>query len=59
MTLSVYVHHAYEREKRVGSAIRNALSHAFRAGMLLKEAKDKVEHGDWLDWLQKNCPDNT
>jgi hypothetical protein len=34
----------------------SALEHARLAGELLLEAKSRVAHGEWLPWLQKNCP---
>jgi hypothetical protein len=38
------------------AATRRGLEHAIAAGLLLTEAKDLVEHGEWLPWLQANCP---
>src|SRR5687768_15050907 len=35
---------------------RSALGHALRAGELLNEAKERVEHGDWSRWLRINFP---
>src|SRR5262249_52386426 len=32
-------------------ALKAGLDHALRAGKLLLEAKARVGHGDWLDWL--------
>jgi len=39
------------------NAIRqaNVVSRAIKAGELLKEAKNKVPHGDWLPWLKTDC----
>jgi hypothetical protein len=31
------------------------VEHATKAGKLLKEAKEKVAHGEWMKWLSKNC----
>ena len=36
-------------------AIRTGLEHALTAGDLLQQAKAKVQHGDWLAWLEANC----
>jgi hypothetical protein len=38
------------------AATRRGLEHAIAAGLLLIEAKELVEHGEWLPWLQANCP---
>ena len=35
---------------------RKALEHALAAGASLQEAKDGLPHGEWLPWLQANCP---
>ncbi len=35
---------------------RKALDHALAAGASLQEAKDGLPHGEWLLWLQSNCP---
>jgi hypothetical protein len=37
-------------------ATKRGLEHAIAAGMLLIEAKELVAHGQWLEWLQANCP---
>jgi hypothetical protein len=42
-------HHA------VATALQSALAHAIIAGELLIEAKRRVEHGQWLPWLEANC----
>jgi hypothetical protein len=39
----------------VEAAIHDGLAHARRAGVLLFQAKAKVSHGDWLQWLELNC----
>jgi hypothetical protein len=36
-------------------ATRRGLEHAIAAGFLLIEAKELVEHGEWLTWLEANC----
>ncbi len=38
------------------AAARKALEHALAAGASLQEAKDGLPHGEWLPWLQANCP---
>jgi len=39
------------------NAIRQAdvVSRAIKAGELLKQAKGKVEHGQWVPWLKNDC----
>jgi hypothetical protein len=37
------------------AATRRGLEHAIAAGTLLIEAKELVDHGEWLPWLQANC----
>jgi hypothetical protein len=39
------------------NAIRqaNVVSRAIKAGELLKEAKNKMDHGHWLPWLKNEC----
>jgi hypothetical protein len=34
---------------------QNLVTHAIEAGRLLKEAKNRVPHGSWLTWPEKNC----
>ena len=41
-------HHACE------AAVRAALKHAIRCGVLLEEQKAVVPHGEWLAWLNEN-----
>jgi Protein of unknown function (DUF3102) len=36
-------------------AIKRALAHAVACGRLLIEAKDQLEHGQWLPWLRDHC----
>ena len=36
-------------------AARKTITHVLKAGELLIEAKAKVQHGEWLSWLQQNC----
>jgi hypothetical protein len=34
----------------------DALEHAFAVGQALCDAKDLLKHGEWIPWLEKNCP---
>lgn len=36
---------------------QSALLHVKRAGDLLNEVKERLAHGDWLLWLETNCPE--
>jgi hypothetical protein len=36
-------------------AMRSSLDHAVRVGDLLNQAKEMVNHGDWLPWGAANC----
>jgi hypothetical protein len=36
-------------------SVRSTIDHAAKAGQLLIRAKKEVEHGEWLDWLRKEC----
>jgi Protein of unknown function (DUF3102) len=40
---------------QVIDAARNVVGKAISAGLLLKEAKGKVGHGEWLPWLDEYC----
>ena len=37
-------------------AVRTSLPKAIKIGELLTGIKDKMEHGQWLPWVQKNLP---
>jgi hypothetical protein len=37
-------------------ALKEGLAHALEAGRLLAEAKRRVAHGEWQDWVRTNCP---
>ena len=39
------------------SAMQKGLEHALEAGRLLLEAKAGLAHGEWLPWLEGNCPE--
>ena len=39
----------------VSTALNQSLAHAMAAGDALIEAKEKVQHGQWLPWLKDNC----
>src|SRR5690349_16273671 len=34
---------------------KNAVPRAVEAGAWLNQAKAKLEHGQWQEWLEKNC----
>ena len=36
-------------------AMRYGLDHAVKVGELLNQAKEIVDHGDWLPWIADNC----
>lgn len=43
----------------VGTAQQNALWHAWQIGIRLNAIKEKIGHGDWMDWLNLNfCEPN-
>jgi hypothetical protein len=37
------------------SAVNKAISHAYKCGVLLTQAKQSVRHGQWGEWLGANC----
>src|SRR5262245_45203128 len=37
------------------ATVRQALRHARNAGDLLRQAKARLPHGQWLAWLAANC----
>ena len=43
-------HSLVERAKQA------SIEHAKRCGDKLIEAKEAVDHGDWLQWLKQHCP---
>lgn len=44
-----------EHKLAIGAA-KTAIEHAHKAGQLLIEAKQDVEHGQWGEWVKSNCP---
>ena len=46
------IKHEHETVER---ALRDSLAHARRAGELLLEAKDKLPHGVFMQWVEANC----
>lgn len=59
---STLEHLAAQINKEHNASVKAASStveHARRAGELLIEAKDRVEHGQWLPWLKDNFPFTT
>jgi hypothetical protein len=53
--LAELAHQINVEHEAIAKATQSALAHAFEAGKLLLEAKQKLKHGEWLDWLQANC----
>ncbi|MCO8124496.1 DUF3102 domain-containing protein [Stieleria sp. TO1_6] len=51
-TLAVQIN---EQHSQATNHARTAIEHARHAGELLIEAKASVPHGQWLEWLRKNC----
>ena len=45
-----------QSHEAAGRAAFSALKYAKQAGEGLIKAKYHVRHGQWLDWLEKNCP---
>ena len=41
--------------QQVEGAARQALLHAIECGKVLREAKDKIGHGEWAPWVELNC----
>src|SRR5262245_16846546 len=46
-----------EAHKEVVAAQQTSLQHAITAGTTLRACKDAIPHGEWTEWLEKNCPD--
>ena len=38
-------------------AVRRLAIHVAQVGAWLVAAKDKCQHGEWLEWLGENCPE--
>lgn len=45
-----------EAHAQVRGALRKGLDHAIDCGNYLHAAKKRVGHGNWLKWLEENCP---
>jgi hypothetical protein len=45
----------HDEHQAATSALRQGVLHAIAAGDLLLEAKARLKHGGWLDWLKANC----
>jgi hypothetical protein len=43
-----------EHAAAVGALV-SWLDHAIKAGKLLTEAKDSLQHGQWIDWVNDHC----
>ena len=37
------------------ASMRRGVDHAIAAGLLLMEAKELLDHGEWLPWLVASC----
>lgn len=46
-----------EAHKAVVAAQQTSLQHAITAGTTLRACKEAIPHGEWTEWLEKNCPD--
>jgi hypothetical protein len=51
--LAARINEAYEA---VASAQKGTLEYAIKTGKLLQEAKNRLKHGEWSNWLELNCP---
>ena len=51
--LATRINEAYEA---VASAQKGTLEYAIKTGELLQEAKNRLKHGEWSNWLELNCP---
>lgn len=40
---------------QISTAMQAGFEHAFKAGQLLREAKETIAHGDWLGWISQEC----
>src|SRR5690242_671326 len=43
-----------EAHDRASTSARSTIEAAMEAGRLLIQAKDQIDHGDWLPWLKAN-----
>lgn len=48
---------AIELANAVKEGQQSAIQKAAQVGVLLSQAKDRLKHGEWMPWLEKNCPD--
>jgi hypothetical protein len=44
-----------EHIQAANATTRRSLEHAIAAGQLLIEAKELVDHGEWIAWIETNC----
>jgi hypothetical protein len=35
-------------------SLRTAVEHAWRAGVLLREQRERLDHGEWLPWIEEH-----
>ena len=54
-SLAVLAARIHQQHDAASSAFKSAVGHAVAAGELLLQAKEQLEHGKWLPWLQANC----
>lgn len=54
MDLTTLVDEINAEHRSCDEALREGLRHALRAGELLTEAKSRVQHGEWGQWLEEN-----
>jgi hypothetical protein len=44
-----------DEHAKVKEAVQRGAEHALEAGRLLWDAKRRVRHGGWMDWVAENC----
>ena len=54
-SLSVLASRINAEHREAETAARTAIEHARNVGELLLEAKERLQHGQWLHWLAQNC----
>lgn len=55
VTLDALSNQINAEHEKARIAFTEGFAHALKAGHLLLEAKDRVQHGEWLPWLRENC----
>ncbi|MCC7421734.1 MAG: DUF3102 domain-containing protein [Planctomycetaceae bacterium] len=56
-SLSNLANAANEAHRLAKEHANTTVEYARRAGEILKQAKEQVNHGLWLPWLDQNCPE--